>query len=395
MKFNPNALTPLAPLDRFGISTAIPLNPQVVSDTAGFRLRTGVPIRKIQPSKAFAKNTEYPAANVFLADYKGLRLFIDHRGYEPWTLRKIEGNFVTLFHGSNGLILTENELLLGLSLLIDLLTPMLASEGDLIHLVPGLTVETRAFWSLAEIPFQILDPDGRYQHAFLNPRHPEIKKAAIRCDGESVHLGGPNAEMSIDFYRKDLEMKKILRKHETPTPAEILRIEVTLTGKPLLKYLGQPGHTRMIREKQRLVLIGGPTLINAHRAVLTQIEGCCQSNLHDDEAPRDCIPGRLMAHVSNHTSLPISDMLSICEERFKLSTNTLGRYRIAALDEFARLSPFNVEDVFALENYQRQPGISIPELERMSHERREYTTIHPLVAKTYETGERHEFITPA
>jgi len=383
MKFNPNPPTPLAPLDRFAISTAIPLEPQLVSDTAGFRLRTGVPIRRIQPSKSYAKNKEYPAANVFISDYKGLRLFIDHRGYEPWTLRKIEGNFATLFHGANGLILTANELLLGLSLLIELLTPLLANEVDFVHLVPALTSDSRAFFSLVEIPFQISDPDGRYQHAFLNPRHPEIKKAAIRCDGESVHLGAPNAEMSIDFYRKDIEMKKVLGKYEAPTPPEILRIEITLTGKPLLKYLGQPGCTRVLRDKPRLVNINSPNLIDGHRAVVTRLKGCCQSALDDDEAPRDCIPGRLMAHVSDRTSLPITDQISICKERFNLSPNTLYRYRIAALDEYARLSSLNIEDVFALENYLRQPGIAIPELERMSHERREYTSIHHLVAAAY------------
>ena len=187
--FNPLARPHPAPLDRFWIKTVIPIYHEVIENPSLFRQRTRLPLRRFSPTIAYSKEGNYFSCKLFIEDYWGLVVHIDQRRDCPWMLRKIEANIAVLLHGGNGGIIDDYELQQGLSHIIELLTPLLENPKDDIHLVPGLATNPIAFWQMVEIPFNIFDPDGHIEHVFMNPRHPGIKKSALRCDGESVKLG--------------------------------------------------------------------------------------------------------------------------------------------------------------------------------------------------------------
>ena len=65
--------------------------------------------------------------------------------------KSIQVNPGIILYGHNGRCLSEAECLTAFSIVIEQLTPLLASPEDFIQLVPGLSRKTTAFWSLLEI----------------------------------------------------------------------------------------------------------------------------------------------------------------------------------------------------------------------------------------------------
>jgi hypothetical protein len=373
------------PLDRSTIRTSFPIAEQIITDPHTFRNERGLELRVSEPKSAHAGDDEHLSRTLLIGTCGGVSVDVGRPPCGRWAATQIHVNPGKILYGHNGRALNEIEVITALSLALELVAPLLELPGDWINILPGITIAGKAHWSRLEIPLHLHDPDGAVEHVFRNPRHPEIKKPALRADGESVKLGSGRAQLQINVYRKDLESKNLLANHNAPTPARILRIEATLKGEKLVDAIKGNGTTREIAGILKVVRFTGPDLVAAHRAKMLKLEGCCHGSGDASELPGDNILGRFMAHVCHRHGLVLDDLISICRERFAISRNTESRHRCAALDELSRLSPFSAEDIFSSGAYENQPSIRVPRLENLLKARREHAAINPLVAAAYGT----------
>lgn len=371
------------PLDRCTITTSFRINSAVITDTAAFRKQSGLELREFKPSIKTIKGEDLQRGTLHVGSYGGLSIYLAQSQDGRWRAKTIHINPGKILYGHNGRPLSETECLTAFSIAIDLLTPLLAKPGDAIHLIPGTSPDSEAYWSMLEIPMHLHDPDGSFQHAFRNPSHPSIRKPAFRVEGESVKLGAPRGHLHINFYRKDLELADVIRKHNGPDVPRILRVEVTLRGKRLVKAFRGDGNTRMLNDNLRLINFSGNDLMAVHSRIVSELKGCYSLQRDASGKPDKNKLGRYMAHVANQSPLSLDDQLDIYENRFGFGRDGKSRTRNAALEELSRLSPFSFKDVFSPEAYQNQPSIAIPELERYMQARRDNTAINPLVAAAY------------
>jgi len=370
------------PLDRCTITTSFPINPAVITNTDAFRIETGLELRDFRPSSQFIKGFMHQSAVLQIGNYGGIRVYAKKANLGNWEAKSIEVNPAKLLYGHNGRILSEAEGLTSLSVAAKLLSPLLANAEDAIHLIPGLADNSLAYWSKLEIPMHLHDPDGTLLHAFRNPGHPAIHKPALRGDGESVKLGAKRGGLKINIYRKDLEMAQLLRENDAPEPAQILRVEVSLSQDKLIRYLGSNVNTCRLDGISRLVRFSGSDLVAAHRLIVADLKGCFSQQQDSSDAPNDNKLGRFMALIAHNSSLTLDDLTAIYDRRFGLDRNTKSRVRTAAMDELSRQSPFSVDEVFSPAAYENQPCIQVPRLERFTRQRRN-DNINPLVAANY------------
>lgn len=373
------------PLDKFTITTCFPVQEMLVSDEESFRQQTGLELRVSSPKNNYTDENKHQSRDLYIGTCGGLTAEINKPPHGRWTCNKIQVNPGKILYGHNGRPLNEDGVLVALSLARDLLLPLLANPADHLHLIPGLCPEGSAFFSYVEIFINLHDPNGALQHAFRNPKHPEIRKAAMHVEGESVKLGNGRSQLQIEFYRKDLELAQLIKKRKAPDPARVLRIEVRLKGEKLVESFTGNGSIREIGGKNQLVGFTGSGLVAVHLAKMLKLTGCFHHPGDLADLPRDNVLGRSLGQLCHHYSINLADVVAMLAKRFDQCEATIRRHRNAALDELSLISPFRLEDMFSPEAYAHQAGISIPKLENMLRQRRESAVIDPRIAAVYGT----------
>lgn len=380
------------PLDRCTISTSFPIHAAAATDAANFRKTSGLELREFTPSNKVIKGEDIPCGTLDIGTYGGLSIYVQRSAIGHWKAKTIHLNPGKLLYGHNGRALNETECLTAFSILIELLTPLLTSSNDFIHLVPGISSESLAYWSMLEIPMNLYDPDGDFQFAFRNPSHHAIRKSAWRADDESVKLAPKRGQIKLNFYRKDLDMADSLKDNRVLDVPRTFRIEVTLTGKKLIQAFQDADSIRSLGKQSRLVRFTGSDLIAAYRSIVTDIQGCYSYQRSDSATSASSKLGRFMAIVSHQCKLSVEDQITIYEKRFGCSGSTRTRLKNSAKDELSRLSHFSCQSVFSDDRFANQVSIGIPRLERFMQPRRENTQIHPLVAAAYGLSRSPSFL---
>jgi hypothetical protein len=206
--------SPPMPVDRASISTRIKLDPEFAAaatpDLLTLPPRFRSLVVEVQNRVQRRQDRDVPVKVIHLESYGGIELRVT-RGV-TWTVDKITFNPGKLVFGHNGRALTVEDFQKALSILLQYVTVLLKDPADFIHVIPGISDDSGAWWSSLEIPFQVADPDGHLLQAFMNAKHPRIRKPALRCVGQSISWRSCTGDLAIKVYRKDIEM--VARKGE-------------------------------------------------------------------------------------------------------------------------------------------------------------------------------------
>jgi hypothetical protein len=327
---------------------------------------------------------DVPFKVIHLDSYGGVELYLEFE--IQWVLKKITFNPGKVVYGHNGKITSENDFLLALSVLINLVTPLLHNSSDFIHIVPGLDGTGRAFWKKLEIPFHSDDQGNALYNAFKCISHPAIRKPPIAVAGESIKMASSDGGLTLNFYRKDIEVlaKHRRSKYEIARPMPLFRFEVGLAGKQLLEYLGTASNTKKFDSQSRVVRFNAADLRSAHRKICSRLRGC-YAPITPSKSPRSRRNklGIFMGWIASESSLSLDDMLRFYGKKFGLEANTKSRLLNGANQQLSELSRISPETFFSEAAWLDQPGITIPELEAVTQARHRFIDVHPLVAATY------------
>ena len=363
------------------------IHPHIRSITAGAKSdRNWHAASKKQDQKY---DPRIPSRVISVAGFGVVKLHATRDPVQGWTIHTIDFNPGSLTNGHNGHILTEDQLLRALSVLVAVVTPLLANTTDWIHIVPGLHPQSRAWWKSLEIPFHVIDEDGAVLCGFSNAKHPEINLKPFNARvGESITFANSNDTLKIRVYRKDLQMVK---KHhgDVADPAAVLRIEVRLSGDKLMQYL-QHGTWHVIDGINHLVSFRPNDLRDTHYAVVTRFDGVF-TRVPSADGDTDNKWARVIGWIAFRTGLPIHEPIDYYKDRFlagnpkKSVANSMSRLRKSARHELALLSPVSLTELFSESAWNQQPNICVPKLEAMTQARHACVEINSLVAAVYGT----------
>jgi hypothetical protein len=395
--------SPSFPIDQIVIPTFVPLKPEV-GNCLPNKLQTLPPeIRGVIHSitarakpefnpGAFGKSGERynptRATRIIHVDgFDGIKLQAVEDPLQGWMVHTIIFNPGKVYNGHNGRILSEEEFLYAVSILIALLKPLIADEQDETHLFPGLHEHGRASVQSIEVPFHMLDHDGDVLQAFGTAKHKEINlKPSYRWHGESILFTNSTGNLVIRVYRKDIEMKR-KRRFRVSSDQAVLRVEVRLEGDKLEEHFGG-GTWQVINGVRSLVSFRAPDLQAAHHSVMSQFDGLIPK-VPDADGECDQKIGRFMGWVSSVSDLTFHRQFDYYSRRFMGSSiersidNAKSIYHIAARKELALLSPSKIADLFSDDAWSHQPNVICAQLEAMTQARHRDIRIHPLVEAAY------------
>lgn len=330
-----------------------------------------------------------PTRVIHVDGFGVVKLHADKFPGQGWNVHTIDFNPGMLYNGHNGHILTAEEFLLGLSILLEVVTPLLQSREDWMHIVPGLHPECRASWDAVEIPFHVIDEDGVILRAFPHAKHRDIHLPPLySCKDQSISFTNSEGDLMVRIYRKDIEMVKKHRRKYVTNPQPVLRIEVRLKGDKLAHYL-RGGTWKVLAGTSRLVSFRPADLKPPFMEVMTRFDGCFARVPSTDGADSNDRLGRMMGWVATQTGLSVEDQFDYYQKRFLVGSavgsarNAKSMLRKAARDEQSLLSPVQLEELFSEVAWLSQPVIDVPELEAMTRARHRGIGINPLVADVY------------
>jgi len=339
----------------------------------------GGPRKKYNPTIA--------TREIYVKGFKGIKLHAIDDPLEGWTIHTITLNPGSVCHSHNGRLIEVEHFVHAGSALIQVVTPLLANQDDWIHIMPGLHEGSRASWHKIEIPFHVLDADGKILRAFANAKHPEINKPPLYLrNGESIAFENSKGSLLIRVYRKDLEMRKKLRKDVT-NDQPVLRIEVVLSGDKLRAYLAS-GSWQDIDGKEHLVSFRACDLRAALVEIMSKFQGV-YTKAAGEKRRHDQKLGRHMAWVSLVTGLSLDEQIAHQVERHHAHNkqesiaNTKCIHRTAAHDELALLSTVNISGLFHEGAWNYQPAVVCSKLEAMAEGGHWDVCNHPLVEAAY------------
>ena len=343
------------PVDRLVVSTRLLVHPDFKLDPKGF-----LESREIFHGRFNLRVNDRNQLKIISFDLDQ-QSSIHVRIYEElpgqWYLRRLEFNPGKILHGHNGRILNEHEVATAFAVVTERVEPLLEDPEQSQHVIPGCARNSPSYWQSLEIGYQRHDPDSDMLTKLQNMRHPQIRKKATHYQGESITLGAPRGELKIIAYRKDLEMSATLKHFGIRNPHPILRVEVKLSGKKLLQYLGN--HRNI--ENNRVVRFTGAELTEAHQRVISELQGI-RGGKADTKPGSDHKVGRFMGLLSTHFGVPLEAQLNLYESRFKPHANTYSLLRKAALDETS-YQQANGDSLFDQGIYERPHMVTIRKLD--------------------------------
>jgi hypothetical protein len=308
---------------------------------------------------------------------------------QGWNVHTIDFNPGKLYNGHNGHILTADEFLLGLSILLEVVTPLLSAREDWIHIVPGLHPKCLGWWNAIEIPYHVIDDDGVILRAFSHAKHRDIHLPPLYLrNDQSISFTNSEGDLTVRIYRKDIEMVKKHRRKRVTNPQPVLRIEVRLEGDKLAQYL-RGGIWKVLEGTSRLLSFRPADLEPPYMEVMSRFDGCFARVPSTEGADTNERLGRMMGWVATQTSLSVEDQFDYYQKRFLVGSavgsvrNAKSTLRKAARDEQSLLSPVKLEELFSKAAWLSQPVIEVPELEAMTRARHHGISINPLIADVY------------
>lgn len=159
----------------------------------------------------------------FQHEATGLRLFGNPTGEDggTWLATKAEVSLPRLVHGSNGVLLKDQEEIdLALEKMRDLASSLV---------VPGREDFTRfGSFSRVDLVWQFSGQTSHWISDLSNSYHPSCRRAKVTYEGESIHF--PAVGRHLRIYDKSKESKG--------ARGEVVRCELQLSKKPLVQCLG-------------------------------------------------------------------------------------------------------------------------------------------------------------
>lgn len=375
-------------LDRCKITLPhLELDPHALMDPNRFADEHGFPMLNI--SSSFVKPRQ--GANVRISPLVDGALLIMARKEGSHLLAfLLEFNPGKLLFGHNGIpISCADSLCEGLEEAAEIMLPFLKNKSDLSRLIPSDEQNNGGHWSMLEICLNLSDPDGTLQAAFVNASHPFIQKPAFDVSGQSRKLVG--SLLSVSFYRKDIEMRKIIKKFKgaTETP-RIFRVEYRLKGSKLPQLFGL--------KDQKLRAFRIDDLIQVHRNISSQIAGVFSSDsipVSTNERPGNkhsvTNNAKFIHHLircgKGHSDELIRDYANVTN----CKASTISRLRTGVRCLLESSSDLRMEDVFSHDAYFDQPIINVPALEEVTRNMRRSRSTSPTIRSSYGYGVDRNF----
>lgn len=367
----------ITPVDRTTIRTRLTIHPDLLDDPDAYSDDHDLTVWTHKASKGHCN--EGPTRNLKLdvLTYGGIQVKLRKVFDNPLTEATIHFNPGVCLFGDNGSILSLQEFLEALGLIVTHLRPILQDPEDWIDLIPGLREGGVAYWASIEVPFQCDDTDGALLAGFRHLSHPAIRTAA-RHWRHSIQLGTQRSALQFALYHKDFEMleRGKLEKDRLEDYDQTLRLEARMKGDKLVEYFGNERNVEKIGKAMRLVRFYPEDLVRGHRKCFSEMKGVFfsgESQEAVDQNVQQLTPlGKLLARVALNPNLrnpqTFPELLTYLKVYTEPSDHTMSKIRKAGLEELSRLSTIRKEELFSDAAYQRQHSITGKNVDKVSHE---------------------------
>lgn len=358
-----------ASLDRMEFDTRIRFARSMRRDLDAFAAKTTIPLRSYRRISSAKHAGGSQGFELKLLTYGGLKLTIYPAAQKSLSKLKVEMNPAKMLYGHNGRLITYGELLDAFSVYLNHARSLLEDQDDWIDLLPGLRAGGPGRWKLLELPCHCSDPDGVILAAMRDAVHPAIRKIARQWPTSS-ELGRKRSNMQFCTYQKAIEL---FTRGKLPAKlldlyGDILRMEVRLKGKKLIKYLGNEDTIESVDGDARLVRFTPDLIDSARSQAFRELKGVWQA----DDAPQLSaqlgVLGALIALVAKDPRCKYSFPELVAHVAHY--TNTKGSDAIrkicsAGADYLSRCSTMNFDSLLGTDALLSQPSIALSEIECM------------------------------
>jgi hypothetical protein len=357
-------------LRRLKLNTRVLLHPEFVKAPAQFALSHGVAlVGEVFPSTSFKKDpdsnekTAKVNANIHLVEHGAIRLFTERVGDDDW-IRNIEVNPALLLYGDEDHLLTEQDLVVALSMLRDKVAPLLADPLDACHIVPGPMDDDAHIAYLSKIESEVLLPDidlrclHGVSHPDTGPAEGTTRKRIKLGDRGDYVICFEMAKWEVAGPRGTQEVQGV-------------RVSLRLKGHALLARYGLHGATAMFGDTKRLVAFRAPDVARVHQEVMSQLEGTylpvppkwavAGKATKKGKVGNPTTPAKVMALLSVFTPIPLDELRAMEEGLRHISRATRTRLNKAVVAARDCLKPVPVSSLFGAEVYATPvPGTTTP-----------------------------------
>jgi hypothetical protein len=347
-------------LGKLDIATDIRIHPEFVEAPQNFALRQGVDLATdVSPETSFKREPETlekrakVKTNIHLVEHRAIRLFTERDDKGDW-IRTIELTPSLLLYGVKNHPLTDDDLLMSLSLLKEKVAPLLAYPNDVNHIVPGLASngEAIAYWS--GIESEILLP-GILLPCIHDLRHPKAGPADGATNkriqlGDKSARGGSRAGyviclQSAKWENIDLSGEQIvngisvtLRLGRNALPAEFARF----------------GTTASVNGIRRLTAFPASSVARVHQSVMSRLEGTylpVPPEWTDRSHGKAVTRAKTLALFSQLTPIPLEELRGMHDQQRPISESTRRRLDQKVAVAMHQLNPVPVSTLFGSEVY--------------------------------------------
>lgn len=354
-----------------------------------FARTTNLPLRSIKPHRAWGTWSSGCGFSTDLLTYGGVKLKIAPPAADGLSEVTVRLNPGKVLYGHNGRIITYDEFLDAGSIFITHAKHLLEDPDDWVDLFPGLRAGGSGRWTLLELPYHCSDPYGFFLAASRHIHHRNIRTQA-RHWPTSIKLGGKRAKLQFSIYQKAVEMlahNKKLPERLLSQYGDILRLEVRLKGKKLVKYIGHDDNVVVIEGKERVVSFFPEYISHGRRTAFGELENVWHSDEIQELAGQLAPLGNLIAHVASDPrcghSFPALIRQLAFYTRVGSKRDTIRTIRGAGASVMSRRSTLHFDDLFGDAACNSQPSIAIPEIESKVSHRLEDIRRHPLLEAAY------------
>lgn len=388
------------PIDRSQIKTRAKFHRELLSDPKNFIVEHDLPVRSAKPSRGCRNGCPIRTITLDVQTYKGIKIEISSIAGEPLSHASIDFNPGVLLFGANGRIITLNEFLDALAILVALLKPLLADPNDWPCLIPGLRRGCKAFWSYLEVFIHLVDTDGSLLAGFRNMRHPRLK-TPYREWSDSILAGRKRSNLFLSIYRKAVEMHAVgkLTDAGLATYGSVIRFEARMKEDKLVHYFDNGNNVEVIDGVKRLLHFFPADLIRGHRMAFLELHGvhALDSKIAQALKPKPLeARGRLLVDLAADPRVPFTfhELLQrvIDYTGVDRSSTTITAMRQAGELELERRSIIT-RDLFSELAYRTQCSVRSREFEEKV--RHEIRTLIPdrLILDTYRPSDQpHDYI---
>jgi hypothetical protein len=289
---------------------------------------------------------EATKANIHLVRHGAIRLFTKRDDDAGDWVRSIDINPSQLLYGVERHPLAKGDLPLSLSILKDKVTPLLADPLDARHIVPGLVQdddkEPVAYWSKVNTELLLAGIDIRCLHGLS---HPDTGPAD-GATSKRIQFGDKQNDCVIRI--KAAKWQSAGPQHGTQT-VQGIRVCLILKGRILTGEFMPFGTTALIHDTSCLVAFHEPSIACVHQAVMARMEGTflpVPPEWRDGAQGKRITNAKVMALVSQLTSMPLEELRAMDEEIRHPSESTSKRLNKDLATESSRLTPVPVATLF-------------------------------------------------